>query len=224
MTHLEKHCEALGLSSMIIRSERFPPGVGNCLPASVGGVQILKKRKIEARVLVCSMIAKNYDIPAMAFVGHSAETAYGIAKGMPEFEVPPFDDFKKGFPEHSEKEPPFHMVIEAKHAGKRIIVDLTSGQGNNASGLKVPPFLWVVTDKGLPTVRFEDGTYADYNDRPFPPSAPLPDFKNYKLPENWIADWNVLMDVALHCELDPRRFMFEVTKMKAMGMGKPLKG
>jgi hypothetical protein len=129
-------------------------------------------------------------------LGHTAESLYEYLGTR---------DIPIEFPQQGEEFGPFHMVIEAKHKGKRAIIDLTAYQITEASQgrIQLPPYGLVYYGEGWPSDQLRDGSQVSYMDSPHPPSMA----DEYKYRNSGLTgDLVVLMKLAFKCDLDPTLF------------------
>lgn len=122
---------------------------------------------------------------------------------------PAFEEFRRAsFGSNFDDEHPLHVVIEARHAGERAIIDLTIGQ-LRSGGAPVPFQLdaRVAPDGGWVELT-GDGLIITYMDSPnldhLPPAAKPDQFAGF------VADLHDGMSLALQCQLNSRRFHAEL--------------
>ncbi|MDI1450013.1 hypothetical protein [Polyangium sp. 6x1] len=214
MTYLERMVTALAMASPWCMAARYAD-LAHCIEASMGGVGALKKHRIDARPLPCVVVAGNPRAGEQGYVhalGHTAESAYEwfCSHTEPGDEPPPaFEEWKTGvsFPASS-----LHLIIEAKHCGKRALIDLTAGKIHEASAgqIDVPPVV-VYYGEGWPDLDLDNDSYLSYAASPYREITRAPwrdhDFSGV------IGDMVDVMGVALRCNLDRDRFRREIVRI-----------
>lgn len=205
MTYLSQMIEALKLASPILLASRFDDGLGHCLEASIGGAGALSRRGIEARVLPCAVVVQSAGAGRCWSAGLSPSQIYALLPSS----KPAFEEFRRAsFGSNFDDEHPLHVVIEARHAGERAIIDLTIGQ-LRSGGAPVPFQLdaRVAPDGGWVELT-GDGLIITYMDSPsldhLPPAAKPDQFAGF------VADLHDGMSLALQCQLNSRRFLDEL--------------
>lgn len=116
-------------------------GVAHCVKVSMSGAAALRRRKIQAEAIPCAIIgSKHENIPF--FVGLSAKEIHHMYPDKT-FDVSTVNPF------------PMYMVIEARFAGERAVIDLSCGHLRQSQGIDVPMFI-VGFGKGWPKRRGKD--------------------------------------------------------------------
>lgn len=205
MTYLSQMIEALKLASPICLASRFDDGLGHCLEASIGGAGALSRRGIEARVLPCAVVVQSAGAGRCWSAGLSPSQIYALLPSS----KPPFEEFRRAsFGSNFDEERPLHVVIEARHAGERAIVDLTIGQ-LRSGGAPVPFQLdaRVAPDGGWVELN-GDGLLIRYMDSPNQDHLP-PDAKSDRC-TGIVDDLHDAMSLAIQCQFNFRRFHDEL--------------
>jgi hypothetical protein len=213
-THLERMVDALVMAAPWALAPRFKD-LGHCAEASVGGAGALRRRRIDARVIPCAFMACDPSGDGFSMsVGHSAESAYAWLMAHGTGDALPFEEWKAQATGLPDAEAALHLVIEAKHCGKRILIDLTAGQATERSAgrIRVPRAL-AFKGEGWPTLDIGGGCFVAYGPSPYKGRAAWRDANQSGL----IADMDELMGVALAVDLDAGRFDAEMHRIARAG-------
>jgi hypothetical protein len=200
--HLRRTVSALLMSNPFALAARFD-SVNHCVEASNCGAAALRKYRIDARAILCSLVVDGAGGAASA--GHNVETVFEFNRTHVDGFSMTLSQFKEtayaaGFP----RDPyPFHVIIEARHAGDRAIIDPTLGQLRR-QGLPVP--LHVVTyGSGWPDLELvSTGTRVTYDACPYPRKV-MPEARSY-VNAGYTGDLLELMKTAAQCNLDDDAF------------------
>lgn len=206
MNYLHRMIEALKLASPICLAFRFEDNFAHCIEASVSGAEALRRREIEARALPCAVLVKSTNGMQGWSLGLNPRQIYDRAVEP----IVTFEEWSKGrFMGRLDDEYPIHMVIEAKHAGERVIVDLTLGQLRSPGRAPVPPQIdATVSPDGGWVERTGNGLTITYMDSPNIEHIPE-DAKTYR-DLDYVEDLHRLMEIALQCQLDPAKYLNEL--------------
>lgn len=204
MTHLERTVNALALATPFAMGVRFAD-MRHCVEASVCGALALKRHKVEAKAIPCSFVAfdpGDGEVWGVSMVGHNMRSAYEWHLRHGESEGLMFDEWKVG-KEIPDVDDPLHLIIEARHGGKRALVDLTAGQAKQtgAGTVKVPKVV-IGRGAGWPRLTLEGNGWIEYGPSPRKGPALWRAYQNTGL----VDDMADLMTFAIECELDPVRF------------------
>lgn len=216
-THLERMVKALVMATPWVLGVRSPDSMARCVEASTGGVGALTKRRIDARVIPCAFMACYPNAGIVQAVGHNARSAYVwfLEHYDDDEPPPPFEKWEsRGF--FPETDAPLHVVIEAKHCGKRVLLDLTAGQAREASKGRVPvPNCIAHFGDGWPSFDLGDGATLSYGPSPCRETT-RGSWRDYKCP-GIVGDLDALMSIALKCNLNEAEFMKQIERVVAGG-------
>lgn len=195
--YFRKVIEALGVASPLCLAAHFEDGLAHCVEASISGAAALRRRKIQAQAIPCAIVGSRDGDVSFA-VGLSARGVYEFVEA-----TGPFEEWARGssFPE--DKRFHAHMVIEARFAGERAIIDLTYGQLRQGHGLDVPLHLLAFGD-GWPRSQ-GPGWKLAYMDSPH--AAKIREETKIWVGKGLTDDLHDMMEAALYCGCDRSRFL-----------------
>lgn len=212
MMHLERMATALALAAPWALAPRFGD-LAHCVEASIGGVGALRRRKIDAKTTTCAVVAGDGapNLCAM-YVGHTRKSAHAwyAAHCVDPMTFDEWTDHSEGhgsaLPETS-----LHVIIEARHCGRRALIDLTVGQVVAASGGRIAvPASLVYIGRGWPVLGTSESAFIEY--------AAAPDsgtWRDYRAP-GLVDDLDAIMSVALSCDINRERFAAEMLRTAAL--------
>lgn len=206
--HLRRMVGALLLANPISLCAQFE-SLSQCIEVSNCGATVLRRRNIKARALPCAVVVRAGGRCVSA--GTSQRVVYDRLLKCPDgLLLPSFEEWAAKNTQAPKDPFPIHMVVEAKIAGDRAIIDLTLGQLRRSSGADLP--LHVVSyGEGWPAYSLADGTQVTYLACPYPEKIPA-GCRRYK---NKTAEEGLgrLMNLALECDLDHDRFLAELARL-----------
>ena len=190
---------ALEIASPVALAMHFEDGFNHCVEASISGAAALRRRKIKAEAIPCAILGAKADGDFFS-VGLSAGDVYAILHPDKPFETwsaaLPSPWISSGF--HA------HMVIEARLAGERAVIDLTYGQLRQAAGLDVPLHLFAFGEGGWPQARGSrwELTYMDS-----PHAEQIREDAKVWVGKGLTEDFDDMIDLALRCDCKLDRFL-----------------
>ena len=207
--YLQRTVSALIMATPWCLIPRFGMSFRCCIEASHGGATVLARRKIQARVAPCALLIVGPKRDKALSVGLTPEAYYRTLEARATPDLPPYEEWLAAgrFIDLHGQGHPIHMVIEAHHAGHRVLIDLTLAQVNKTSAgeLSVPLAMPWYDTEGWPEVEMNDGTQIIYLPCPYPDKIPS-EARNYKN-KDLADDFDATMPIALKCDLDPVRFL-----------------
>lgn len=212
MNHLHRMIEALKFANPFCLVPRFDDGLAHCIEVSVCGAEVLRRQRIVARTLPCAVVVTG-ELGQGWSLGLNPRQLYALTR--PNL---PFEEWSRvRFASKPVDDHPIHMVIEAKHAGQRAIIDLTIGQLRSLGRAPVPLHLHAMVGVDGGWVELTgDGVVITYMDSPNTEHLPA-EARDYHDP-NYVDDLHRMMELALRCQLDRVRYLDELRRLNPEGV------